>query len=121
MIALAIAGVVPLALHAEGKGIPRPSPGLAPNPGIGRTLYEKSCAQRHGVDLRGTPRGPPPVHRVYAPSHHADIAFQLAAKYGSRQHRWNFGDMQPVNRVTPDEVAHITAYVRDRQRQAGIP
>jgi len=40
---------------------------------------------------------------------------------GARQHGWNFGDIKPVNGVTPDDVAHITAYVRDRQRQAGIP
>jgi len=92
-----------------------------PNAAAGKSLYEANCAQCHGADLRGTPQGPPLLHRVYQPSHHADIAFQLAAKYGTRQHHWNFGDMQPVNGVTPDDVAHITVYVRDRQRQAGIP
>ena len=54
------------------------------------------------------------------PSHHADVAFQLAVKYGTRQHHWNFGDMQPVEGVTPDDVAHITATVRHKQREAGI-
>ena len=44
----------------------------------------------------------------------------LAVKYGARQHHWNFGDRQPVQGVTPDDVAHITAYVRHQQREAGI-
>ena len=60
------------------------------------------------------------MHRIYEPSHHADIAFQLAVKYGTRQHHWSFGDMKPVEGVSPDGVAHITAYVRYRQREAGI-
>ncbi|MDX1375910.1 MAG: cytochrome c [Burkholderiales bacterium] len=105
---------------AQGTPIPRPTPGLMPNPGLGKALYEKSCAQCHGSDLRGSTQGPPLVHRIYEPSHHADIAFQLAVKYGTRQHHWSFGDMKPVEGVSPDDVAHITAYVRFKQREAGI-
>lgn len=118
--AILLVFLLPLAVHAQGRQIPRPTPGLMPNPAQGRALFEKSCAQCHGADLRGSKQGPPLVHRVYEPSHHADIAFQLAVKYGTRQHHWNFGDMQPVEAVTPDDVAHITAYVRHRQREAGI-
>jgi len=119
MIAIVVAGLVPLATSAQGKQIPRPTPGLMPNPSTGKTLFEKYCAQCHGADLRGSKEGPPLLHRIYEPSHHADIAFQLAVRYGARQHHWNFGDMQPVQGVTPDEVAHITAYVRYKQREAG--
>jgi mono/diheme cytochrome c family protein len=91
-----------------------------PDPGAGKALYERTCAQCHGVDLRGSKVGPPLLHRFYEPSHHADIAFQIAVKYGSRQHHWNFGDMKPVAGLTPDDVAHVTAYVRAEQRKAGI-
>jgi mono/diheme cytochrome c family protein len=91
-----------------------------PDPGAGKALYERTCAQCHGVDLRGAKVGPPLLHRFYEPSHHADIAFQIAVKYGSRQHHWNFGDMKPVAGLTPDDVAHVTAYVRAEQRKAGI-
>lgn len=106
--------------HAQTGRVPRPSPGLAPDPASGKALYEAHCAKCHGLDLRGTKTGPPLLHRVYLASHHSDIAFQLAAKYGTRQHHWTFGDMAPVAAVTPDDVAHITAYVRDAQRKAGI-
>jgi hypothetical protein len=59
-------------------------------------------------------------HKIYESSHHSDAAFQLAAKNGVVAHHWKFGDMPPVPGVTPDDVAHITAYVRAEQRKVGI-
>lgn len=115
-----IVGLAPSTMHAQGRQIPRPTPGLMPNPAQGKASFEKNCAQCHGPDLRGSKQGPPLLHRIYEPSHHADIAFQIAVKYGTRQHHWNFGDMKPVEGVSPDDVADITAYVRYRQREAGI-
>jgi mono/diheme cytochrome c family protein len=119
-LAIVVAGLASLGVHAQGKQIPKPSSGLMPNPAEGKKLFEANCAKCHGADLRGTKEGPPLAHRIYEPSHHADIAFQIAAKYGTRQHHWNFGDMAPVKEVTPDDVAHIIAYVRFEQRKAGI-
>lgn len=52
------------------------------------------------------------LHKVYEPSHHGDVAFQLTAKTGMRAHHRNFGDMKPIPTVTPDDVAHITASIR---------
>lgn len=112
--------VVSQTVLAEGLRIPQPSPGLMPNAVTGKALYTQNCASCHGADLNGSDKGPPFLHRVYEPSHHADLAFQLAAKNGVRAHHWQFGDMQPVTAVTPDDVAHITAYVRAEQRKAGI-
>lgn len=106
--------------HAQGWQIPKPSPGLMPSPTAGKTMYEKNCASCHGIALNGSEKGPPLLHRIYEPSHHADIAFQLAVKNGVRAHHWQFGDMAPVPQVTPDDVAHITAYVRAEQRKIGI-
>lgn len=110
--------VASLAVHAAG--FPQPSPGLMPNPAKGKALYNQNCASCHGADLKGSDKGPPFLHRVYEPSHHSDLAFQLAVKNGSRAHHWQFGDMQPVPGLSPDDVAHITAYIRSEQRKAGI-
>ena len=117
---LALGALLAGGAAAQGMEIPKPSAGLMPNPNMGKPLFEKNCASCHGVNLAGTDQGPPLVHRVYEPSHHGDIAFQLAARNGTRAHHWKFGDMPPVPGVTPDDVAHITAYVRMHQRRAGI-
>lgn len=89
---------------AQPWQIPKPSPGLMPNPAKGMALYEKSCAGCHGQDLQGTDKGPPFLHRVYEPSHHGDAAFQMAVRNGVRAHHWRFGDMQPLPDLTPDDV-----------------
>lgn len=116
----AVALLLPLPLLAQSWQIPKPTPGLMPNPAAGKTLYQNNCASCHGVDIEGTEKGPPFLHRIYEPSHHGDMAFQLAAKNGARAHHWNFGDMKPVAGLTPDDVANITAYVRVQQRRSGI-
>ena len=119
LLSLLGAGILPRAF-AEPMRIPRPSPGLMPNPVAGKALYAQHCASCHGADLKGGDKGPPFLHRIYEPSHHADLAFQLAVRNGVRAHHWPFGDMEPVPGVTPDEVAHITAYIRAEQRKVGI-
>lgn len=105
---------------AQGMQIPKPSDGLMPNPARGKTLYGTNCASCHGADLKGSDKGPPMLHKVYEPSHHGDVAFQLAARNGVRAHHFKFGDMQAVPAVTPDDVAHITAFIRMEQRKVGI-
>lgn len=109
-----------LPAQAQSMHIPKPSEHLMPNPALGKKLFAANCASCHGADLKGTDKGPAMLHKVYEPSHHGDAAFQMAAKYGVRAHHWQFGDMKPVPAVTPDEVAHITAYVRMEQRKVGI-
>jgi hypothetical protein len=37
-----------------------------------------------------------------------------------RQHHWNFGNMTPIDRLTPEDAGHIIAYVRQKQRAAGV-
>ena len=88
---------------------------------IGQRGFEGLCAQCHGENAAGRQGfGPPLVHRIYEPSHHADAAFLLAAQNGVRAHHWNFGSMPPVDGVTPADVMAITAYVRELQRANGI-
>lgn len=108
------------AVNAQNIQIPRPSAGLMPNPVSGKSLFEKHCAACHGASLTGSDKGPPLLHKIYEPSHHGDASFQLAVKSGVRAHHWQFGDMAPVPGLTPDDVAHITAYVRAEQRKVGI-
>jgi cytochrome c len=128
LFAAALLSLISLSVQAQGWQVPQPSPGLMPNPATGKPLFEKFCAACHGVDLKGSENGlqkgsqsgPPLLHRIYEPSHHADAAFQLAVKNGVRAHHWQFGDMAPVPQVSPDDVAHITAYVRAEQRKVGI-
>lgn len=87
----------------------------------GKALFEENCVACHGPNAAGlTGLGPPLVHKIYEPSHHGDPAFLLAASRGVRSHHWDFGDMPPVEGVTPEEVVAIVAYVRELQRANGI-
>lgn len=86
----------------------------------GERLFNADCASCHGVRAEGSDNGPLLVHVIYEPGHHGDEAFHLAALNGARAHHWRFGDMPPIEGVTPDDVAEITAYVRALQRAAGI-
>ena len=86
----------------------------------GAELFRKYCSGCHGRYANGSNKGPPLVHKTYNPSHHADLAFNLAVKNGVRRHHWRFGDMPPQPGVSPQAVGHIVAYVRTLQRQAGI-
>ena len=120
LAALAATGLI-LGLSACGQSATELSAGASSGDvDDGRVLYDRSCAACHGAGGRGTTQGPPFVHEVYEPSHHPDGAFLLAVRSGVRAHHWGFGDMPPQEGLTDDEVALITAYVRDVQRQAGI-
>ncbi len=86
----------------------------------GETLFNNNCARCHGAQGSGTNQGPPLVHKIYEPNHHADFAFQRAAAQGVRAHHWKFGDMPKIEGVTPDDVKEIIRYIRWLQQQAGI-
>jgi len=86
----------------------------------GETKFNTFCARCHGMQGRGTNNGPPLVHKIYEPNHHADMAFQRAAAQGVRAHHWKFGNMPKIDGVVPEDVSHIIGYVRWLQRQAGI-
>lgn len=86
----------------------------------GKRLFDKNCAKCHGTEGIGTDQGPPLVHKIYEPNHHADISFHLAVKRGVRSHHWGFGNMPKMKGVDEDDVAEIIPYVRHLQRQAGV-
>jgi mono/diheme cytochrome c family protein len=93
---------------------------IPPELTAGETAFDANCASCHGTRALGTDRGPPLVHIIYEPSHHADAAFVLAAAQGVRAHHWSFGDMPPVPGVGRETIAAIIAYVRHLQRLVGI-
>jgi mono/diheme cytochrome c family protein len=86
----------------------------------GKAAFEAVCAACHGANAAGTDKGPPLVHDIYHPGHHPDEAFFRAAKLGSRQHHWRFGDMLPQPQVSDDQMAAIVEYVRQLQAVNGI-
>ena len=86
----------------------------------GEERFNALCARCHGMAGRGTNTGPPLVHKIYEPSHHADFAFMRAAMQGVRSHHWKFGNMPRISDATPDDVTRIIPYVRWLQREAGI-
>ncbi|MDH3762426.1 MAG: cytochrome c [Gammaproteobacteria bacterium] len=83
----------------------------------GQLLYEKYCSSCHGLQLDGSDQGPPLIHPFYKPSHHGDKAFYRAVLQGTKQHHWNFGDMKPVEGMTPKKMDSVIPFVRYYQRQ----
>lgn len=104
--AVTVAVAVPETLSAEASG--------------GKALFDAYCAECHGPNGSGSEQGPPLIHRVYEPGHHADLAFTLAARNGVRAHHWNFGDMDPVPEVSESEIGRIVSYIREIQRANNI-
>ncbi|MCP9463689.1 MAG: cytochrome c [Nitrospira sp.] len=86
----------------------------------GEQKFVANCSRCHGVGGRGTHQGPPLVHKIYEPNHHADAAFYNAAANGVRAHHWEFGNMPKIEAVTPSDIEQIVKYVRWLQKQAGI-
>lgn len=86
----------------------------------GEAAFQANCATCHGNRGLGTEQGPPLVHIIYEPNHHADIAFFMAVDRGVRAHHWPYGDMPAQPHVQHAEVEAIVAYIRHLQRQVGI-
>jgi len=82
----------------------------------GRTVLNGTCAACHGKDASGTDKGPPLIHPVYRPSHHADGAIHLAIANGVRQHHWNYGAMPPQPDIDKADIPAIIAFIREVQR-----
>ncbi len=96
-------------------------PELSAEESRGEKLFNANCASCHGTNAAGkSGMAPPLVHRIYEPNHHADAAFQLAVQNGVRDHHWGFGNMPPIEGISPKNVGQIAAYVRALQRANGI-
>ena len=86
----------------------------------GADLFAANCSECHGPTAGGSSQGPPLVDKIYEPGHHADFSFHRAVNQGSPQHHWQFGDMEPVPGLSPEEVDKVICYVRELQYANGI-
>ena len=86
----------------------------------GAELFTANCSECHGATAGGSSQGPPLVDKIYEPGHHADFSFVRAVDVGSPQHHWQFGDMEPVPGLSPEDVKKIICYVRELQYANGI-
>lgn len=86
----------------------------------GAALFAVNCAVCHGVGGVGSALGPPLMHEYYAPGHHDDDAIRRAIRLGVQPHHWQFGPMPPVAGISDAGIEKIVAYIRERQRAAGI-
>ena len=114
------------AMHGAGAAAPAPDansliiPQLSQIAQSGEVEFNINCSGCHGTNAAGTDQGPPLIHKIYEPSHHADFAFTMAANNGVRAHHWKFGNMPPVEGITEAKIRWITAYVREVQVANGI-
>lgn len=96
-------------------------PELGSDFAIGARAFTAKCASCHGPSAGGLDgAGPPLIHNIYEPSHHADAAFFRAAEVGVRAHHWTFGNMPPIDGITRAEIGQIVKYLRAVQRANGI-
>ncbi|NQU59752.1 MAG: cytochrome c [Rhodospirillales bacterium] len=86
----------------------------------GKLVYDANCAACHGANGAGSEQGPPLVHDIYNPGHHADESFIRAVRLGVPRHHWNFGNMMPQPKVSFEETTDIIKYIRELQRANGI-
>ena len=94
---------------------------FSPRARTGQRAFDKNCAACHGTNAVGRDgAGPPLVHPIYRPGHHADESFQRAVAMGVMAHHWPFGNMPRVEGLNRREVALIVAYIRELQRVNGI-
>lgn len=93
---------------------------LSPAAREGKAVFDETCAACHGANASGTEQGPPLVHDIYNPGHHADLAFARAVQQGVRAHHWRFGNMPAQPHVSEAEVERVVQYVRELQRANGI-
>jgi len=126
MIRVVLLGIVSLFLFACGQSEDKQQASWLPPQGVkgdqaqGQKQFARLCSKCHGYQAAGSEKGPPLVHKIYSPDHHADLAFYMAAKNGASSHHWKFGDMPPVPAATPENMLDIVAYVRHLQSKAGI-
>jgi len=97
-----------------------PPPGFIGDATQGSKLFVDYCSSCHGNNAHGSNQGPPLISKVYGNKHHADFAVHVAVRDGVRQHHWNFGDMAAIPNITPEQTAHVIAYIRLEQSKAGI-
>ncbi|MDH5229845.1 MAG: cytochrome c [Gammaproteobacteria bacterium] len=105
---------------SDASGLPIPPKDFVANAINGKALYQQHCQLCHGKEAKGSRQGPPLIHKIYEPNHHADLSFYMAVNRGVQSHHWKFGNMPAIPGVNPKQAAHIIRYIRQEQKAAGI-
>lgn len=93
---------------------------LSPLASKGQLVFNTNCASCHGVNAAGGMGGPPLIHDIYNPGHHANGAFINAVRNGVRQHHWQFGNMPPQRHIVFGDMVFLMKFIREVQQQNGI-
>ncbi len=75
-------------------------PRLSAEAAAGRATFNDTCAECHGRDGAGSDQGPPLIHAIYRPGHHAKAAIRRAVIQVVRAHNWQFGEIAPLAAMT---------------------
>ena len=86
----------------------------------GQLVFNTNCASCHGINAAGGIDGPPLIHNIYNPGHHANASFIRAVRNGVKQHHWQFGDMPPQKHVAFGDMVFLMKFIREVQQQNGI-
>ena len=86
----------------------------------GQLVFNTNCASCHGINAAGGIGGPPLIHNIYNPGHHANASFIRAVRNGVQQHHWQFGDMPPQKHVAFGDMVFLMKFIREVQQQNGI-
>lgn len=117
---VAIAGLIIWLLRPGAEIVEVRLPALSALALTGQQVFAENCAVCHGENGAGSEQGPPLIHDIYNPGHHADLAFRRAVTRGVRRHHWAFGDMPAQPQVSASELRAIIGFVRSVQRENGI-
>lgn len=106
---------------SDGATVSVKVPQLSMQASVGKVAFDATCAACHGQNGSGTNKvGPPLVHDIYNPGHHADEAFSRAVRQGVPRHHWPYADMPAQPQVTDAQLKNIVRYVRELQQANGI-
>ncbi len=86
----------------------------------GGQIFGVNCAGCHGNNGEGGSGGPPLIHDIYNPGHHANSAFIQAMQKGTRSHHWRFGDMPAQKQMGLSDMMFVVKFIREVQQANGI-
>ena len=97
------------------------TPVLSSDAASGKAAFDGICAKCHGAALRGSDKGPPLLHPLYAPgSGHGDSLILAAMTHGATAHMWKFGDMPKPEGLEPGQDKQVLSYIRAMQAANGL-
>ncbi len=101
---------------APGKWKPAETRYLSQLAVAGKRVFEGHCADCHGYQALGSPRGPSLQDRVYWRDLLDKRTFHSAITDGVRAYRWTYGDMPPVEGLSFNQIETVARYIHELQQ-----